>query len=236
MVNLLAAKAEVVFAVQLVTRHRAPRLAALLGLGVAALAAASEPSPERVARVTMLVAGMLAAVAASRLLAPGPALASARIVVAPWWLVPAGRILGVLCVVGPVTVGMGLALASASPQGSPIVGPAAVALTFAACVASCTMALAPWWGASATASVGFLGVWFGGVPPSSLAALFTGWLPLQRVLLWLWNVLPLPWRAARWLSSGGWGDPLLLGAWTLIGLGVAAMHLAGPRRPRQAES
>lgn len=236
MVNLLAAKAEVVFGLQLVTRHRAPRLAAFLGLGVAALAAASEPSAERVARVVLLVAGTLAAVAASRLLSPGPALAAARMVVASWWLVPTGRLVGVLCVVGPVTVGMGLALASASPEGAPILVPTAVALTFAACVASCTMAMARWWGASAAASVGFLGVWFGGVPPSTMAALFAGWLPLQRIVIWLWNVLPLPWRAARWLASGGWEDPLLLGAWTLIGLGVAAMHLAGPRRPRRAES
>jgi len=236
MVSLLAAKAEVVFGVQLVTRHRAPRLAALLGLGIAALAAASEPSPERVARVVLLIAGTLAAVSASRLLSPGPALAAARIVVAPWWLVPTGRLAGALCVVAPVTAGMGLALATASSQGAPVLGPVAVALAYSACVAACTMAVAPWWGASAAASVGFLGVWFGVAPPSAMAALFAGWLPFQRVVIWLWNVLPLPWRATRWFASGGWGDPLLLAAWTLIGLGVAAMHLAGPGRPRRAES
>ena len=236
MLNLLAAKAEVVFGLQLVTRHRAPRLAALLGLGVAALAAVSAPSPERTARVVLLVGGTLAAVAASRLLSPGPALAAARMVVAPWWLVPTGRLVGVLCVVGPLTVGVGLALASASPQGAPILAPTAVAVGFAVCVASCTMAMASWWGASAAASVGFLAVWFGGVPPSVVGALLAGWLPLQRIVTWLWNVLPLPWRAARWLASGGWEDGLLLGAWTLLGLGVAAMHLAGPRRPRRAES
>src|SRR3990172_2448329 len=72
MLNLLAAKAEVVFGLQLVTRHRAPRLAALLGLGVAALAAVSAPSPERTARVVLLVGGTLAAVAAPRLPSPGP--------------------------------------------------------------------------------------------------------------------------------------------------------------------
>lgn len=236
MVRGLTAKAEVVFGVQLVTRHRAPRLAALLALGIAGLAAASEPSPERVARVVLLVAGMLAVVAASRLLSPGPALAAARMVVAPWWLVPTGRLVGALCVVGPMTVGMALGLASASPQGAPVLGPVAVALAYAVCVAACTMAVAPFWGASAAASVGFLGVWFGAAPPSALAALFAGWLPLQRVVIWLWNVLPLPWRASRWLASGGWADLLLLGAWTLMGLGVAAMHLAGTRRPRRAES
>ncbi|MBI2616239.1 MAG: hypothetical protein HYW52_11315, partial [Gemmatimonadetes bacterium] len=136
MMSLLAAKAEVVFGLQLVTRHRAPRLAALLGLGVAALAAASEPSPERVARVVLLVAGTLAAVSASRLLSPGPALAAARMVVAPWWLVPTGRLAGALCVLGPVTVGMGLALATASPQGAPVLSAVAVALAYAGCVAA----------------------------------------------------------------------------------------------------
>jgi hypothetical protein len=236
MVSLLAAKAEVVFGLQLVTRHRAPRLAALLGLSIGALAAASAPSPERVARVVLLMAGTLAAVAASRLLSPGPALAAARMVVAAWWLVPLGRLAGVLCVVGPITLGTGLALASASPQGAPILGPTAVALAFAACVSSCTMALAPWWGASAAASVGFLGVWFGGVPPTAVAALFAGWVPLQRVVIWLWNVLPLPWRAARWLASGGWEDALVLGAWTLFGLSLVGIHLAGPHRTRRAES
>src|SRR3972149_6867904 len=110
MVSLLGGKAEVVFGVQLVTRHRAPRLAALLGLGIAALAAASEPSPERVARVVLLIAGRLA---------------------------------GALCVVAPVTAGMGLALATASSQGAPVLDPVAVALAYSACVAACTMAVGP---------------------------------------------------------------------------------------------
>ncbi len=237
MVSLLAAKAEVVFGLQVVTRHRAPRLAALLGLGVAALAAASDPPPERVARVVLLVAAMLAAVSASRLLPPGPALAAARMVVAPWWLVPTGRLVGALCVVGPVTVGTALALATASPQGAPVLSPIAVSLAYAVCLAACTMAVAPLWGASAAASVGFLGAWLGAAPPSAIAALFAGWPPFQRILVWFWNVLPLPWRAARWLATGGWADPLLLAAWTLIGLGLAAVHLVGPRRgPRRVES
>src|SRR3970040_264092 len=69
-----------------------PRLAALLRLGIAALAAASEPSPERVARVVLLIAGTLAAVSASRLLSPGPALAAARVVVAALWVGATGRL------------------------------------------------------------------------------------------------------------------------------------------------
>lgn len=233
--NLLTAKAEVVFGLQLVTRHRAPRLAALLGLGLAALAAASEPSTERVARVTLLVAGMLTAVSASRLLSPGPAFAAARMVSAPWWLVPSGRLAGALSGIGPATLGIALALTLASPQGASVAGPVAVALAYAGCLGACTMAMAPWWGASAAASLGFLGVWFGLAPPSAMAVLFAGWLPLQRTAVWLWHVLPLPWRALRWLESGGLGDALMLLAWAFAGLGLAALRLAGPREPKRAE-
>lgn len=234
-VSPLAGKAEVVLGLQLVTRHRAPRLVALLSLAIAGLAATSGPSPERGAHLVLLAAGTLAAVAGSRLLSPGPALAAARMVVAPCWMVPAGRLGGVLCVVGPFVLGMGLALATASPHGAPVVGPVAVALAYAGCVGACTMAVAPLWGASAAASVGFLSAWFGLAPPSTMAAWSAGWPPLQRVVLWVWNVLPLPWRAARWLAQGGLGDPLLLTAWTVLGLGVAALHLAGPRPPGRAE-
>lgn len=236
MLNLLAAKGELVLAVQLTTRHRAPRLAALLGLGLAALAAASEPPLDRVARVVLLVAGMLAAVSASRLLAPGPALAAARMAVAPCWLAPLGRLTGALCLLGPATVGIALALGWAAPHGVSVSAPAAIALAYAGCVGACTMAMAPFWGASAAASVSFLGVWFGVAPPSAMASLFAGWLPLQRVVLWLWNVLPLPWRATRWLDSDTLSDPLVLGAWTLIGLGVASLPLAGPRRPQRPQT
>ncbi len=231
MVSLLAAKAEVVFGLQLATRHRAVRLAAFLALGIAGLAAASEPSPERVARVVLLVAALLAAVAGSRLLSPGPALAAARMVVAPWWLVPAGRLIGAACLVGPMTMGVALALAAASPQAAPVARPVAVAGAYAMCLAACIMGVTPWWGSSSSATLGFLGVLLGAAPPSGIAMMFTGWPPFQRILIWLWNVLPLPWRAARWLANGGWADPLLLLAWTAIGLGLAAVQLQGPRRP-----
>lgn len=235
MLNLLATKAELVFAVQVATRHRAPRLAAMLGLGLAALAAASQPPPDRIARVVLLVAGMLAAVCSSRLLAPGPALAAGRMVVAPWWLVPVGRLTGAFCVLGPLTVALALALASASPHATSVFAPTGVALVYAVCVGACTMATAPFWGASAAASLGFLGVWVGTAPPSAMAAVFAGWVPLQGVVIWLWNVLPLPWRASRWLEAGGLGDPLVLATWSLIGLGVASLHLVGTHRPRRAE-
>lgn len=235
MVSLLPVKGELVFAVQLVTRHRAPRLAAVLGLGLAALAAASEPPRERVARVVLLVAGMLAGVSASRLLSPGPALAAARMVVAPWWMVAAGRLAGALCVLGPVTMGLAVLLAATAPRGAPVPALTAVAVAYAGCVGACTMAAAPWCGASAAASVSFLGVWFGVAPPSAMASVFAGWLPLQRLAVWLWNVLPLPWRAYRWLGQGGLADPMVLATWALMGLGVASLHLAGPRRPGRSE-
>lgn len=237
MVSLLAAKAEVVFGLQLVSRHRAARLAALLALGVAGLAASSQPSPERVSRVVLFVAATLAAVSASRLLSPGPAFAAGRMVVAPWWLVPVGRLVGAMCVVGPMTIGVALALAAASTQTAPLAGPVAVACGYAVCLAACVMGVTPYWGASGTAAVGFLGVLLGASPPSAIAMLFAGWGPFQHITIWLWNVLPLPWRAARWLATRGWADPLMLLVWTLIGLGLAALRLAGARPgPRQAGS
>lgn len=236
MTNALAVKGELVLAVQLVTRHRAPRLTALLGLGLAVLAAASKPRPDLGARMVVLVAGMLAAVSASRLLASGPAYAAARMVVAPSWLVPVGRLTGVLCLVGPVAMGVALALALAAPQGVPVLMPVAVALVYAACVAVCTMAMAPACGASGAALLGFLAAFVGIAPPSGIGALLAAWPPLQWLVVWLWNALPLPWRAMRWLASGGWEDALLLVTWTLMGLGVVCLQVGMPRPPRRPDS
>ncbi len=156
---------------------------------------------------------------------------------APWWLVPAGRLVGALLLVGPMTIGVALALAAASSQSAPLAGPVAVACAYALCVAACVMGATPFWGASGASAVGFLGVLLGASPPSAIAMLFAGWGPFQHILVWLWNVAPLPWRAAHWLAAGGWADLLILVVWTLIGLGLAAVRLAGAGPgPRRAAS
>jgi hypothetical protein len=225
----LAAKAEVVLGLQLVTRQRSVRLAALLAVGVTAAAAASAPSVDRVAHVMLWIAGTLAALAGSRLLASGPALAAARMVVAPCWLAPIGRLLGALCAVVPATLGAGVALLAAAHGAAPVARMAGVTTVYAAAVAAVVMALAPLLGATGAASLGVLGVWLGAASPSAVAGLLAGWPALARGATWAWQLLPLPWHAWRWLERPRAVDALLLVTWVLLGIGVAGWRLVGSR-------
>jgi hypothetical protein len=224
----LALKAEVILGLHLVTRHRAVRLAALLATAIAATAASSDPSADRVGRVMVLIGAMLAAVAGARLLAPGAALRAARMVVSPVWLAPLGRVLGAMCVIVPAVFGAGLALMASSHGAVPFGRFAGIAVVYALAVTTTVMALAPAIGASSAASLGFLAVWVGVVPPSAVAALLSGWPPLAHVSLWAWNVFPLPWRALRWINRGGVRDELLLVTWVLLGMAVSGWRLARP--------
>lgn len=219
----LKLKAEVVLAVQLVSRHRATRLAVLLVLMLIAAVAAGDGSgvAGRI-RVVLVAAGTLGAVAGSRLLAPGGALAAARMSAGDWWLAPAGRLLGAVCIVAPVCfVGVVALLAPHAPLITHL-GVGAVATVYAAGVTAVTAALAPAWGASAAAALGFFGAWLGPVPPSDVYALFAPVPLLQHPLVLGWNVLPLPWRAARWIENGTAGDGLLLIGWIALGILAAA--------------
>ncbi|MSR06011.1 MAG: hypothetical protein EXR93_02925 [Gemmatimonadetes bacterium] len=73
-------KAEAILAIQLVTRHRSPRLVLLLAAGLVLVMLSQDggASPAGDQRSLLLVAGTLGAVAGSRLLARGGALG------APW--------------------------------------------------------------------------------------------------------------------------------------------------------
>jgi hypothetical protein len=229
---LLALKAETLLGLQLVTRHRAPRLAAMLGLALTA-GAAVLPSGQAGSRSILLVGSTLAAVGASRLLAGGPAVAAARMVAAEWWVVPVGRLAGALCAIVPLALG-GAALL-VDPHGG--VGPGRIAWVtcgYAAAVIACTMALTPILGASAAASSAFVAVWLGVVPPSAVSEVLGSWPAPQRAAVWLWTVLPLPWRALRWLAGGPVADPLLVMAWTVIGVAAAACRLSVPSSGRVA--
>jgi len=194
-VRPLAAKAEVVLGLQLVTRHRTVRLAALLAVGITATVAASAPSVDRVTQVMLWIGGTLAALAGSRLLASGPALAAARMVVAPWWLPPLGRLVGALCAIVPATLGAGVAMLAASHGAAPVARLAGVVTVYTAAVAAVVMALAPLLGATGAASLGVLTVWLGGAFPSTVAALLAAWPGLGRAVGWAWWLLPPPWRA-----------------------------------------
>jgi hypothetical protein len=220
----LALKAEALLGLHLVTRHRAPRLAAVLGLALVATAAASG-SGHSPARPVLLIASTVAVVAASRLLAGGPALAAARMVAARWWVVPVGRLAGALCAVAPFTLGMAAMLAGSHGDAGPW-RLAWVAGAYAAVLIACTMAMASRLGASAAATLGCFGVWLGGVPPSALSAMLAPWPLARQGALWSWGVLPLPWRALRWLAGGPATDPLLLMAWLVMGVTLAGWRLS----------
>jgi hypothetical protein len=227
---LLALKAEALLGLQLVTRHRAPRLTAIVGLALVA-GAAVLPSGQTSSRSVLLVGSTLAVVGASRLLAGGPALASARMVAARWWVVPVGRLVGALCAVVPFA--LGVAALMVGPQGGAGLGRIAwVTCGYAVSLIACTMALAPILGASAAATFAFFAVWLGVVPPSAVSEALGSWPLLQRAAVWIWNVLPLPWRALRWLAGGPAADPLLAIAWTVIGVALAGWRLSVPSRGR----
>ncbi len=225
----LAAKAEVTLGLQLVTRHRAVRLAALLAVGVTATAAASAPSVDRVAHVMLWIGGTLAALAGSRLLASGPALAAARMVVAPWWLAPLGRLLGALCAVVPATLGAGVAMLAASHGAAPAGRMAGVTTVYAGAIAAAVMALAPLLGATGAACLGVFAVWLGAASPPTVAVLLAGWPMPAHLAGWAWRLLPLPWRALRWLDGPRVDDPLVLTCWALLGVILTGWRLAGFR-------
>lgn len=225
----LALKAEALLGLHLVTRHRAPRLAAVLGLALVAAAAASGSGPD--ARSVLLIGSTLAVVGASRLLAHGPALAGARMAAARWWVAPVGRLAGALCAVGPFAVG--IATLVMRPHGE--AGPWRVAWVtgaYAVVLIACTMAMVPSLGASLAATLAFVAVWLGGVPPSAVSAVLGPWPLLERGAVWVWSLLPLPWRALRWLAGGPIADPLFLMAWAVIGMALAAWQVSVPAGER----
>lgn len=219
----MAFKADIVLGAQLVSRHRAPRLAALLVLALLVAAAGDRPAPAS-ARVPLacVVVGILATVGASRLLAPGGALAAARAAAGRWWIAPAGRLLGALAVIMPLGLAGAALLALPGAAAGAMPRLSAMLLLYGAASAAVTAACAPLMGSSVAATLGLLTAWAGVVPPSGLLALLSGWPIVARPLVSLWNVLPLPWRVVRWFERGGPEDPALLGAWLVVAFLAAA--------------
>ncbi len=204
----------------------------MLGLALVAGAAASRPG-DTTGRAVVLIGATLAVVGASRLLASGPALAAARMVTARWWLVPVGRLAGALCAVVPFSLGVATVMVGMH-GGAGLWRITAITGVYATTLIACTMAIAPSIGASAAATLSFFAVWLGGVSPSAVLGLLAPWPVVQRAAVWLWNVLPLPWRALRWLAGGPLADPLLLIAWAAIGVGLAAWQLSTPSGERSS--
>ncbi len=217
---LLALKGEAVFGMLLVARHRAVRLAGMLALLIMMLAVVQGggASPHAL----FLVGGCLAAVAGSRLMAPGAAVAAARRTAGPWWIAPAGRLAGVVLLLAPVLAVGAAALAASGSERTPFVALAFAAVLQAAALGALTLALAPAFSASVAGTVGLLAALLGGLRPSEVLALFAGWPYAQRVAVTTWNLLPLGWRAARWLRDGVGLDLLVLAGWVVAGVVLAA--------------
>ncbi len=219
---LLAAKAEVVMGVHLVMRHRTPRLAGLLVLVVVLSAVLRDPAGSvRGPSNLLFVCGTLAAVAGSRLLAPGAALAAAYRVAAPWPLVPAARLVGALLVVMPVvavtTMAVGPSLGGGEVSGTVVVS----AGVYTGAIASVVLAATPVTGSSVAAACGLLMAWLGGLRPSAIHFALESVPFVERPMVYLWNALPLNWRAARWIEDGATGDGFVLVAWLLLGVCAA---------------
>lgn len=222
--ELLAVKGEAVLGALLAVRHRAVRMTAILSLLILVLALVQGGAAST--HTLFGVGGCLAAVAGSRLLAPGAALTAARRAAGPWWLAPAGRLAGVLLLLAPV-LAVGAAALTASGGGeTPFLPLGIAALLHAAALGALTLALAPAFGASAAGMLGLVGALLGGLRPSEVLELFVGWPYAQRVAVTAWNLLPLSWRAARWLRDGTLQDPAVLGAWVVAGVALAAWAAA----------
>lgn len=216
----LAAKAEVVFGAHLVMRHRSPRLAVLLCLLVIAMAVARgrADTAAGLTETALLVAGTLGAVGGSRLFAPGAALAAARRVAAGWWVVSTGRLIGALLVTLPIVAVAVLAVGAEANPGR--VG--LVSMIYAGAVVAAVIAGTPLVGASAAAALGLVGTWLGGIGPSGVSVMFEPWPAVRGSIVLLWNVLPLEWRAARWLREPNVTDSLVLLSWMVLGLTLSA--------------
>ena len=220
----LAFRAECVLGLQLVLRSRAVQLVVLLaavltGVGVfggvgQSLAAAG--------RLTFVACGSLMAVAGSQLLATGPALAAVRRAAAPGWVHSVGRMAGVALLLWPIVVGTASVLIGPVGGWAQVGRLAAVGWVYAGAVGALALSLGPLVGASGAASLGLLLVWLGGIPPSSMYVLLEAWPHVQRPIVWLWNVLPLGWRADRLHVEGLAVDAILLAGWVALGVVVAA--------------
>jgi len=171
------------------------------------------------AATVLLMTGTLAAVAGSRLLAPGAALAASRRVAAVWWLAPSGRLIGALFAILPVVAVSVLAGGRPGPEFPKL---ATVTTLYAAAAASLVLALAPLIGASAAAAFGFVGAWLGMLPPSGIHVALDNWPVVQKPAVWLWNMLPLGWRANRLFEGDTAVDAVVLLCWVVAGVTAAA--------------
>ena len=115
------------------------------------------------------VAAMVAAVAGSRVLAHGAALAAARHAPCAPWLVVAGRFAGVMVIVVPAVVVLGAVWLAGLP--APVVASRiGLAVLTASAATGVAMAVTPSLGASAGSVVGLMAAWASQLPSLAGAA------------------------------------------------------------------
>ena len=228
---MMAFKAEAVFGVHLVVRHRAPRLAAALALaaGVSAGVGGVGTDPTTACRILLLLMGCTTAVCASRVLAAGPPLASARHVAVVSWLPVLGRFAGVMVLVAGGAGVLSLGLFRGAAPGIAARAFAGGAL-HAAATAALVLAVTPRIGAVAAAAVGVVVTVAGSATPGQLDAFFAAAeSPPLRAVTVPWLVLPVPWRAVAWFAHGSVADLGVLLTWLAGGLWVASLQVARPQ-------
>ncbi len=209
---------------RLASRSRAAQLAALLAVMLIGMAVAGGVRHDLAGagRLSFVAGGSVAAVAASRVLAVGAALRAARRAAASGWMHAVGRSTGIALMVGLAVAGMALSSAGSATDWMPAVRLALVGWIYVAAIGAVSLMLGPMVGASAAASLTLVLVWLGGVPPSAMYRLLDAWPLVQRPVVWLWNILPLGWRAHRLHVDGEAQDAVLLAGWIVIGVVVAA--------------
>lgn len=220
--NPQALKAEIILAIQLVTRHRAFRMTAAL-CGLALLG--NRVAAARPLESAWAVAGALGAVAGSRVLSRGAALASARLAAAPFRSV-AGRFIGVMAVIAPLTA-VGAAVAG-TPMPLGVSREVGVGVGYAAVLTAVAMGGTGMVGASSAATFGVFAAWVGQLPPGAWSEQLGA---AGGLALGAWSALPMAWRVAAAAS----GDPAsfrVLAAWGMLGLGGAVLGVARRRRLR----
>jgi hypothetical protein len=219
----LAAKAELVLGMLLPVRHRSVRLAATLTVAIVALGVSGGAGQhaETGAHLTLVVAGSLAAVAGSRLMAPGATLFAAR-QAARWWLSSVGRLAGLAVLLAPTVGACAAVLLGPHADATAVARLSAIAWIYATAVAALVQAASPFLGASASGAGALILVWTGGLPPSVWQDLLQGLPYLQRPLVIGWNVLPTAWRAHRAWTGGTEADVAVFASWIVLSALVAA--------------
>ena len=162
--SVLVLKAEMALGYQLVSRHRAPRFAAVIAAAfLVAIAAAGLLGAAGYRGLLPPVAATVAAVAGSRVLAHGAALAAARHAPCAAWLVVAGRFAGVMVIVVPAVVILGAVLLAGLPSPL-VVSRIVLAVLTASTAVGVAMAVTPSLGASAGSAAGLMAAWASQVP------------------------------------------------------------------------